>query len=110
LACAIFSVSEICYRYEAKCNAENELITNWLIRLTDNNRSWGFNREASGIEVGFSLPSERVIRALDQIITWRGKPTVIRADNGPELMSVRLMEWAAKQQIHIQHIQPGKPQ
>jgi hypothetical protein len=37
LACAIFSVSETCYRYEAKSNAENE-----LIRLTDNNRSWGF--------------------------------------------------------------------
>lgn len=42
LACAIFSVSETCYRYEAKSNAENELITNWLIRLTDKNRSWGF--------------------------------------------------------------------
>ncbi len=27
-----------------------------------------FNREALGIEVDFSLPSERVIRSLDQII------------------------------------------
>ena len=69
-----------------------------------------FNREALGIEVDFSLPSERVIRALDQIIAWRGKPSIIRADNGPELVSGRLMEWAAKHQIHIQHIQPGKPQ
>ena len=42
LACAIFSVRETCYRYEAKSNAENEQIANWLIRLTDNNRSWGF--------------------------------------------------------------------
>jgi putative transposase len=42
LACAIFSVSETRYRYEAKSNAENELIVNWLIRLTDNNRNWGF--------------------------------------------------------------------
>jgi len=42
LACAIFSVSETCYRYEAKSNAENEQIANWLIRLTGNNRSWGF--------------------------------------------------------------------
>lgn len=31
-----------------------------------------FNRDALGIEVGFSLPSERVIRALTQIIGWRG--------------------------------------
>ena len=29
---------------------------------------------------------------------------------GPELVSSRLMEWAAKHQIHTQHIQPGKPQ
>ncbi len=63
-----------------------------------------FNREALGIEVGFSLPSERVIRSLDQIIAWRGKPSIIRADNGPELVSGRLMEWAAKHQIYITHI------
>jgi len=30
-----------------------------------------FNREALGIEADFSLPAERVIRSLDQIITWR---------------------------------------
>ncbi len=42
LACEAFRVRESCYRYEAKSNAENELIANWLIRLTDNNRSWGF--------------------------------------------------------------------
>ena len=42
LACAIFSVSETCYRHEVKSNAENEQIANWLIRLTDNNRSRGF--------------------------------------------------------------------
>ena len=31
-----------------------------------------FNREAFGIEVDFSLPAERVVRSLDQIIAWRG--------------------------------------
>ena len=69
-----------------------------------------FNREALGIEVDFSLPSERVIRSLAQIISSRGKPCVIRADKGPELISDKLMECAAKHQIQIQHIQPGKPQ
>jgi putative transposase len=43
LACQIFTVSETCYRYEAKKNAENEQITDWLLRLTDNNRNWGVN-------------------------------------------------------------------
>ena len=44
------------------------------------------SREVLGIEVDFSLPSARVIRALAQIIEWRGKPKVIRCDNGPEYL------------------------
>lgn len=40
-----------------------------------------FNREGLGIEVDFSLPAERVIRSLNQIIEWRGKPLAIRVDN-----------------------------
>ncbi len=42
LACVIFSVSETCYRYEAKRDIENEQIADWLLRLTDNHRNWGF--------------------------------------------------------------------
>jgi putative transposase len=41
-----------------------------------------FNREALGMEVDFSMSAERVIRELRQIIQWRGKPSVIRCDNG----------------------------
>ena len=191
LACRLYQISQTCYRYEAQRNIENEQIANWLIRLTDNNRSWGFglcylflrnvkghrwnhkrvyriykelelnlrikprkrlirevpealnvpadinqiwsmdfmhdqlqdgrsfrlfnviddfNREALGIEIDFSLPSERVIRALNQIIEWRGKPKAIRCDNGPEYISGKLIAWAEAQQIRIEYIQPGKPQ
>ena len=38
---------------------------------------------AWGIEIDFSLPAERVVRSLNQIIEWRGKPLAIRVDNGP---------------------------
>jgi len=69
-----------------------------------------FNREALGIEVDFSLPSHRVIRTLTQIMAWRGKPQVIRCDNGPEYISATLLNWANARSIHIEHIQPGKPQ
>jgi putative transposase len=191
LACQLYQISQTCYRYEAQRNIENEQIANWLIRLTDNNRSWGFglcylflrnvkghrwnhkrvyriykelelnlrikprkrlirevpealnvpadinqiwsmdfmhdqlqdgrsfrlfnviddfNREALGIEVDLSLPSERVIRALNQIIEWRGTPKAIRCDNGPEYISGKLIAWAEAQQIRIEYIQPGKPQ
>jgi putative transposase len=69
-----------------------------------------FNRDGLGIEVDFSLPAERVIRSLDRIIEWRGKPGTIRVDNGPEYISEKLMKWAEKHGVTIQHIQPAQPQ
>ena len=42
VACEAFRISESCYRYERKLNAENDVVANWLIRLTDNHRNWGF--------------------------------------------------------------------
>jgi len=69
-----------------------------------------FNREGLGIEVDLSLPSARVIRSLEQIIEWRGKPQVIRCDNGPEYISGALLAWAERKGVRIEHIQPGKPQ
>ncbi len=168
LACEAFGLSESGYRYQPTLNAENAKIAEWLLRLTENHRNWGFglcflylrnvkgfiwnhkrvyriyeelelnlriepkqrmnrtnpepltvpdsnnevwsmgfmhdqlndgrtfrlfnvlddfNREALGIEVDFSLPSERVIRSLEQIMQWRGTPKVLRCDNGPEYIS-----------------------
>lgn len=68
------------------------------------------NRECLGIEIDFSLPADRVIRALDQIIEWRGKPKYLRCDNGPENISRKLKIWADKNDIKIIYIQPGNPQ
>jgi len=68
-----------------------------------------FNREALWIEVDTSLPAERVIRVLEMLITWRGCPGQIRMDNGPELISHRLEQWAKERKIALAHIQPGKP-
>lgn len=191
LACEAFNVSQTCYRYVAKNKTENDEIADWLLRLTDNHRSWGFglcflylrnvkgfgwnhkrvyriyrelelnlrikprkrlvrqapqpltvptavnqvwsmdfmhdqlidgrsirllnviddfNREALGIEVDFSLPSERVIRTLEQIIDWRGSPIAIRCDNGPEYLSAAIVSWALRSGIRLEYIQPGKPQ
>ena len=191
LACEAYGISESCYRYQAKLSDENAVIADWLIRLTHNNRNWGFglcyfhlrnvqgfgwnhkriyriyrelelnlrikprkrivrekpqpltvpqtinetwsmdfmhdqledgrsyrllnilddcNREGLAIEAGLSLPAERVIRALDQVIEWRGKPYRIRCDNGPEYISVKLADWSKKNQVELLFIQPGNPQ
>ena len=191
VACLSLDVSETCYRYDRKLSDENALIADWLIRLTHNQRNWGFglcflflrnvkgfvwnhkrvyriyrelelnlrikpkkrivrqapeplsvpeainhcwsmdfmhaqlsnghnyrlfnviddfNREGLDITADFSLPALRVIRSLDQLIEWRGKPHVIRCDNGPEYISHALREWARRRGIALEYIQPGKPQ
>ena len=183
-------VSESCYRYQTKLSSENALIADWLLRLTQTYKRWGFglcylylrnvkgfgwnhkrvyriyrelelnlrikprrrikrdkpdelsvptainqvwsmdfmsdslengsklrtfnvmddyNREALTIEVDRSLPSKRVIRALEQVIEWRGKPAAIRCDNGPEYVSQSLVNWANEHQMTLMYIQPGKP-
>ena len=190
-ACRIFGISQTGFRYRPKLSGENEQVADWLVRLTHNQRNWGFglcylflrnvkgfvwnhkrvyriyrllelnlrikpkrrlvreapqplavptainevwsmdfmhdqlqdsrpfrlfnvlddyNREGLGIEVDLSLPSARVIRALDQIIEWRGKPKAIRCDNGPEYLSGALQAWSQRKGIRIDYIQPGKPQ
>ena len=69
-----------------------------------------FNREGLVIEIDFSLPAERVVRTLEQIIEWRGCPKGIRCDNGPEYVSARLQSWARRKGVRLTYIQPGKPQ
>lgn len=69
-----------------------------------------FNREGLGIDADFSLPAVRVMRALDQIIQWRGKPDRLRCDNGPEFISQDLKRWAEDRNIQVDFIHPGNPQ
>ncbi len=66
-------------------------------------------REGLAIEVDTSLPAERVIRVLEQVVAWRGQPQAIRLDNGPELIAERVMTWCAERGIERRYIQPGKP-
>ena len=189
-ACRAFGISESCYRYQAKLSSENALIADWLLRLTQLHKRWGFglcflhlrnvkgfswnhkrvyriyrelehnlrikprrrikrdkpdslgtatainqvwsmdfmsdslidgrslrtfnviddyNREGLTIDVDLSLPSERVIRSLEQVIEWRGKPKAIRCDNGPEYIPQALIDWAKEKRITLMYIQPGKP-
>ena len=68
-----------------------------------------FNREALAIEVDHSLPSARVVRALDQVAEERGYPRKLRSDNGPEFIAQALATWAEKNSVELTPIQPGKP-
>ena len=189
-ACVCMGISETCFRYRAKLSDENRIIADWLLRLTQTHKRWGFglcylflrnvkgfgwnhkrvyriyrelelnlrikprrrikrdrpdelsepvainqvwsmdfmsdslangtklrtfnviddyNREGLTIEVDRSLTSARVIRALEQVIEWRGKPAALRCDNGPEYISGEMQSWANRNQITLLYIQPGKP-
>jgi putative transposase len=67
------------------------------------------NREALAIEIGFSVPSRRVLTLLDQLVALHGAPATLRLDNGPEFLAQRLSEWAEQHRIGLDFIQPGKP-
>lgn len=62
------------------------------------------------ILVDFSLPTKRVLRGLDQLIAWRGKPMRIRSDNGPEYISDLMQAWFTRHNIEYVFTQPGNPQ
>lgn len=68
-----------------------------------------FNREVLSIDVDTSLPSTRVIRALEWLKEDRGMPKAIRVDNGPEFVSNKLGMWCIKNHVELRFIQPGKP-
>lgn len=68
-----------------------------------------FSREALHITIDTSLSSNRVIRELDNLIDWRGKPEKIRVDNGPEFIAEAMRAWAEKREIVLAFIQKGKP-
>ncbi len=68
-----------------------------------------FNREALAIEIDLNLPAPRVIRVLDRVIAERGYPEKIRLDNGPEMTSVALADWAEEHSVLLDFIEPGKP-
>lgn len=70
-----------------------------------------YTREALAIEVDTSLSGARVARVLDRLVAERGaQPDEIVLDNGPELTSKALDQWAYENGVRLHFIDPGKPQ
>ena len=81
----------------------------WGRRLRNFDVTDDFNREGLKIEIDTSLPSVRVIRALDELVELRGVPRRLRLDNGPGFISAALRDWAERHRVELEHIQPGMP-
>lgn len=83
--------------------------------LADGRRFRTFNviddhrRECLAIEIDLNLGGKRVVRVLDRIAEMRGYPAKIRFDNGPELTSIAVAEWAEANQVDLDFIEPARP-
>lgn len=70
-----------------------------------------YTRESLAIEVDTSLSGARVARVLERVVQERGvRPEEIIMDNGPELTSKALDQWAYARGVQLCFIQPGRPQ
>jgi putative transposase len=66
-------------------------------------------RECLAIMVDTSLPGQRVVRLLEQLLLWHGAPKQITLDNGPEFTGQALDVWAYQRQVTLDFIEPGRP-
>jgi putative transposase len=75
-----------------------------LLTLVDD-----YTKEALDIAVARSICGVHVTRLLDAIAQFRGYPTAIRTDQGPEFTGKALDRWAHARGVILKLIQPGKP-
>ena len=68
-----------------------------------------YTRECVAIETDSSLGGKWVVRVLERLKEIKGLPMVIRSDNGPEFTSKAVDEWAFKNGVKLDFIDPGKP-
>jgi len=61
------------------------------------------------VPVAHSRGDYHLSRVLDTVCSLRGKPRMIRADNGPKFTGKTIMMWAHRQGIELRLIEPGKP-
>ena len=65
--------------------------------------------EAVAIVPEHTIGGDHLTRILDGVCSVRGKPTVIRSDNGPEFTGKAMLSWAHRNGVTLRLIEPGKP-
>ncbi len=67
-------------------------------------------RESVGLVARHSFTGINLAEALDRLAIQRGAyPQYLRADNGPEMRSAAISQWALTHQVRMVFIEPGKP-
>lgn len=65
--------------------------------------------EAVAIIPEHSIGGDHLVRLLDQVCAVRGRPAVIRTDNGKEFTGKAMLTWAYRNKVALRLIEPGKP-
>lgn len=65
-----------------------------------------YSKRCPGLLTEYSITSNKMIQFFDEL---KNKPTRLRCDNGPEMTSKEFLDWAYRNKIEIEYIQPGKP-
>ena len=68
-----------------------------------------YTRECLAIDVAGSIRSARVIDVLTRLMSVHGVPNYLRSDNGPEFVSLALLNWVKESSLNLALIDPGKP-
>ncbi len=68
-----------------------------------------YTRECLAIDVAGSIRSARVIDVLTRLMSVHGIPNYLRSDNGPEFVSLALLNWVKDTSLKLALIDPGKP-
>jgi len=68
-----------------------------------------FSRYGLAVELAFSFIGASVVAVLERLASQHGYPTCLRMDNGPELRSAAIADWAEDHGVTLVFIQPGKP-
>lgn len=68
-----------------------------------------YSRKNLAIRAGQSLKGEVVVQVLSAIVAQRGRPHVIRSDNGSEFVGKATDRWAYENCVELDFSGPGKP-
>ena len=68
-----------------------------------------FSHEAVDIAVDYGISGQYVTRRVDRAALFRGYPSAVRTDNGPEFTSRAFIAWAQRHGMRHILIEPGRP-
>ena len=65
--------------------------------------------EAVAVMPEHTIGGDHLTRIMDEICSRRGRPAIIRSDNGAEFTGRAMLTWVHRNGVTLRLIEPGKP-